>query len=165
MSYLEICCDNMESVDMIDYKNLVITLNGPIKTMKDEKDKLYKISFDVIDNYVYLPKENKIVISFHKDIHEDNSVAVPCGMKPKEIGRRKMSDYDKYLKDGNIIRYVYKKEIYYGIYNKNKRLINNKYRSLSGFVSDVSGGKYKNGWKKCEKLEEKGIWMSVDSNN
>jgi len=137
MSYLEICCDNMESVDMIDYKNLVITLNGPIKTMKDEKDKLYKISFDVIDNYVYLPKENKIVISFHKDIHEDNSVAVPCGMKPKEIGRRKMSDYDKYLKD----------------------------RSLSGFVSDVSGGKYKNGWKKCEKLEEKGIWMSVDSNN
>jgi hypothetical protein len=160
MNLFEISLDKIVSMEMIDNQILVITMKE-IERIGIE-DKKYKISYNVMDNYVYIPKDNKIVITLQKR-EEKEGLRKAEGVKPKGIEKRRMSDYNKYLNDGAIIRYVYKNDIYYGIYNKNKKLINNKYRSLSGFVSEMSGGKNKNGWGKCEKLEENGVWVCIDS--
>ena len=123
----------------------------------------FYLSFDKL--FDYLQKDNNIIISLYNNIYDDNKyiLSVPETSKPIIIYNRKMSDYNKYLNEGHIIRYVYKKKIYYGLYSVNKRLINNKYRSLSAFVSEISDGRNKNGWGKCEKLEENGRWMSIDT--
>ncbi len=173
MNYISFVRSNISSIEMIDNNKLVISLYRPFSVgiIGDYKDEdIYKISNKVIDSYVYLPKDNKVVINFFNSIFDvpssteiDGVESVDDEIKTEEKPSRKMKNYNKYMKNGTIIKCVYKKDIYYGIYDVKKKLINNKYRSLSAFVCDISGGKNRNGWGKCEKLEENGRWISIDS--
>ncbi len=166
MNCLTIPYDNIVSKEMIDYNKLVITLkNHYVETKERDNNKLYKISYDVIDDYVYLPKDKNMIITLLEDIYKDDKYILPTPEIVPSVKKEngKMSDYNKYLGEGHIIRCIYKKKIYYGFYSINKRLINNKFRSLSAFVSEISEGRNKNGWGNCEKLRENGEWVKINS--